>query len=106
MSFYYKSPDRVEKDLSEDTLVLCHELDSEGNSKTILKTMDSLLEPLSLLSFTDFQLSEMIKNGVSYSSLNISNDMRIGHEQELIALEERFKSLESQIFQNVEQSKN
>ena len=106
MSFFYKSPDRVQKDLSEDTFVLCHELDSEGNSKTILKSMDSLLEPFSLLSFTDFQLSEMIKNGVSYNSLNITPDMRIGHESEFAAFDERFKSVESQIFQSVEQPKN
>ena len=93
MSFFYKSPDRVVADISENTPVLCHEVDSDGNSKTLLKYMDTLLEPLSLLSFTDFQLSEMIKNGVSYDSLNITDDLRLGHEAEFAAFDKRKSSV-------------
>lgn len=103
MSFFYKSPSRLPNYPVGETFVLCHEVDSDGKVKLVRKEMSSLLEPMSLLSYTDFQLSEMIKNGVSYKSLNITDDMRLGREADFEAFEKRFTELESQIF---EQSKN
>lgn len=73
-----------------------HFVDDEGNRQ--LHCVETSEDPLSLLSFDDFSLSQMIKNGISYKSLNITPDMRLGHEKDFDALAKRFDSMSKQMF--------
>lgn len=98
LQFFYVPPIRSLELPSDVTEILSTESDRDGNVKLVKKDIQTFLGNLALLSYSDFTLAEMIKNGVSYDSLNITDDMRMGHESDFAAFEERFKSLESQIF--------
>ena len=85
------------------TFLLVPEIKSDGSCIIVTKCLESLSDPLSSLKFTDFDIQKCVENGVTYKSLGITKDMRVGFESECEALESRFNEIENRIF--VESSK-
>lgn len=78
------------------TLVVEHQ--SDGSVVTVPKCLDSLIDPLSSLTFTDFSISECLKKGVSYKSLNISPDLRLGFDAEIDSFNSRLEEISDKLF--------
>lgn len=94
--FWIKSEEKVQIPSEPSlTFMLVHDAASDSIKKVCLELMDN---PLLGLDFTDFKLSECIRHGISYKALNISPDMRNGHDAEFDLLESRFSDLEKDIF--------
>lgn len=104
--FFYSSPKRNMLLPQDVTQILAPEYDSDGNCKVTLKDITTFTQELSMLNWSDFTIAEMLRNGVTYDSLNITPDLRIGHEQEFSDFDTRFHALEKQIFETKEPSKN
>lgn len=81
------------------TLVLKQELSEDGSLNLAPVVLEKVLEPLCTLDFTDFMLSECLKHGVNYKSLQISSDLRLGHDEEINALNQRVVDMSDELFE-------
>lgn len=96
MSRFFCSCDRSEVLAPHSlTMVLCHD---EGSDSVVTKCLDTMIDPLAALSFSDFSIAECIKHGISYKALNITPDMKLGHDKEFESLEQRFADTSSNLF--------
>lgn len=96
MSRFWEKTEEVEVKplLNPPTMVITMD---EESQQTKLVNLDSIVDPLLMLDYSDFSIANCIKHGISYKSLNISPDMRFGYEDEFKALEKRFDDIEKQM---------
>ena len=79
-------------------IILCVERQFDGSVISVPRCLDSVIDPLSSLTFTDFSISECLKKGVSYKSLNISPDLRLGFDDEIDSFNSRLEEISEQLF--------
>lgn len=80
------------------TFILDSEQSEDGTIKIVEKSVESSLDPLSSLRFSDFSIMTLLKSGINPKSLSISPDLRLGHDAEIEAFNSRLESLSSQLF--------
>lgn len=99
-SFFQKSH-RVGKEPCVSFLpqiVLVPELSDSGSLSIQPTVLETVLEPLATLDFTDFQISECLKHGVNYKALKISPDLRLGFDDEIKSLNAHIDEMNDQLF--------
>lgn len=93
---FYKSADPGQK---TPMLTFTDSVTETENGSVITRVcLETSVRPLAALSFTDFSLSECIKNGVSYKSLQIDKNLHLGHDDIITSFNERLENNVESLF--------
>ena len=82
-NFFYPSVRSKSLKRFVPNLLFRHSFDESGRGISELVDSDSQQNPLVALTYEDFTISSMLKRGVSYKSLQISSDLRLGFDSEI-----------------------
>ena len=83
---------------NQPTVIICSEESSDGSVDMVQKVLETQTDPLALMSYSDFSIASMIKNGVSYKSLMISPDLRLGHDSEIDQFNSHLEEINDSLF--------
>lgn len=73
-------------------------IDTENGPVITRVCLETSVRPLAALSFSDFSLSECLKNGVTYKSLQIDKNLRLGHDDIITSFNERLENNVESLF--------
>lgn len=95
--FFCESPSVPENDYLP-TIILDTEISDDNSVKVVRKSVEVLCEPLSALSFSDFNLQKLLRSGISYKSLQIPTDLRMNHDIDFVEFDNNLESISDQLF--------
>lgn len=82
------------------TEIILPERNDDGSITKSTKVLETVLDPLSTLSFSDYSINNMLAAGITPKAIHISNDIRIGSDKEIEKFNKRVDDLAEQMFNN------
>lgn len=86
--------------VSEDryTTVLLPTRNSDGTVTIATKILESVVDPLSVLKFSDYSINNMLAAGINPKAIHISKDIRIGSDKDIEKFNAHIDELAEQMF--------
>lgn len=70
----------------------------DGTITVVTKVLETIVDPLATLKFSDFSINAMLEAGVAPKSIHLTPDIRIGSDKQLKEFNARVDELAEQMF--------